>query len=880
MNTRLPAAMLPAILCMWSPGLPSVSAQTPVGTSITYQGELRASGQPAAGPADLRFGLHDADTAGTQVGPTIERLNVPLSDGRFTQTLDFGAAAFGPDARWLELEVRSPAGSGSWVLFTPRQRVTAAPVAQFALSGNPGPAGPAGPPGPQGSTGPSGPAGPQGDPGSQGPVGPMGPMGPSGPEGPQGVQGPMGASPFTLNGTSAVYTQGSVGIGTTTPLAPLDVFGIIRMTGFRLPPGAAAGRVLTSDAGGLGTWQVPAVGLPFTGSALANPPDATFKITNTGAGRAIEGVSSGNGIGVSGISTALGGANSGVFGRSDGSGGVGVRGETTASSIQTIAGLFKSAGGQGVVAEGVVGGGSFLCTGPNGPAVSGYQSSPTGFTIAGFFQADSPDGTGLFASAFSVTGATIGGSFYNRSNAGTAIKGVADATTGATFGGRFENASTSGTGALGKATAATGATFAGRFENASTSGTGVLGTATATTGITFGVSGRSESPLGAGVYGVAAATTGSGTGVWGHSESPSGAGVYGLATATTGSTIGGYFKSNSVTGQAVRAFASAPTGFTRAGYFECSSPEGTGIDVHSYGHGVWAHSVGPSSAYAGYFQADSAAGTGVHGTAPFGPYGVSGMAAGVGVYGKSQNAYGIGVRGDGTYPAGFPAYGGYFTTTSHGGVGAYGYASSPFGSTAGVLGEAISPDGWAVYAAGRFGAGGTKSFRIDHPSDPENKWLLHYSTESPEVLNAYSGTTTLDGVGEGTVELPEYFARINTQPRYTLTAVGAPMPMLHIAQEISEADLIAGAAASPADGVPLCRFRIGGGAPGGKVSWRLEAVRNDRWVRTNGAPVEADKLGAERGLYQHPELYGLPAETGMYRDPARAERVARDRPRE
>jgi hypothetical protein len=106
-------------------------------------------------------------------------------------------------------------------------------------------------------------------------------------------------------------------------------------------------------------------------------------------------------------------------------------------------------------------------------------------------------------------------------------------------------------------------------------------------------------------------------------------------------------------------------------------------------------------------------------------------------------------------------------------------------------------------------------------------YLLHYATESPEVINFYSGKATLNTAGEAVVELPRYFAKINKDPRYTLTAVGMPMPMLHVAEEIDEAALNAGATAGPGVPAPLCSFRIAGGAPGAKVSWRVEAVRND-----------------------------------------------------
>ena len=42
--------------------------------------------------------------------------------------------------------------------------------------------------------------------------------GPQGPQGLQGPQGPIGASPFSLNGTSAYFNAGRVGLGTASPL--------------------------------------------------------------------------------------------------------------------------------------------------------------------------------------------------------------------------------------------------------------------------------------------------------------------------------------------------------------------------------------------------------------------------------------------------------------------------------------------------------------------------------------------------------------------------------------------------------------------------------------------------------------------------------------
>ncbi len=60
--------------------------------------------------------------------------------------------------------------------------------------------------------------------GPQGPAGATGATGPVGPQGATGAQGPAGTSPWGLNGANTYYTAGLVGIGTSTPSAPLDVF--------------------------------------------------------------------------------------------------------------------------------------------------------------------------------------------------------------------------------------------------------------------------------------------------------------------------------------------------------------------------------------------------------------------------------------------------------------------------------------------------------------------------------------------------------------------------------------------------------------------------------------------------------------------------------
>jgi hypothetical protein len=147
-----------------------------------------------------------------------------------------------------------------------------------------------------------------------------------------------------------------------------------------------------------------------------------------------------------------------------------------------------------------------------------------------------------------------------------------------------------------------------------------------------------------------------------------------------------------------------------------------------------------------------------------------------------------------------------------------------------------------------FYAGGSKSFRIDHPKDPENKFLIHYCIESNEILNMYRGTATFDSNGEAEITLPDYFSDININYSYQLTPIGKAMPNLYIKSEISGNS-----------------FTIAGGEAGTKVSWTVYAERNDLYMRNNPElkNPEPFKTGRYKGKYVHPTLYGLPANKGF-----------------
>lgn len=111
-------------------------------TTFTYQGLLAEGGGRFSGVADIRFTLFDAATAGTQVGPTLTAAGVMVTDGLVTIDLDFGAAAFNGDARWLEVEVATASSGNQFERLTPRQAVRPAPYAQRELAGGGGGGGP------------------------------------------------------------------------------------------------------------------------------------------------------------------------------------------------------------------------------------------------------------------------------------------------------------------------------------------------------------------------------------------------------------------------------------------------------------------------------------------------------------------------------------------------------------------------------------------------------------------------------------------------------------------------------------------------------------------------------------------------------------------
>ena len=466
-------------------------------------------------------------------------------------------------------------------------------------------------------------------------------------------------------------------------------------------------------------------------------------------------------------------------------------------------------------------------TASNSAGVQGTASGLSGQVYGGRFHADSISGTGVYAtstgtygirgSSTGSAGATYGGFFEALGPDGIAVSGNSLSATGNTWGGSFfansadgigvEGKSNGATGVLGSSSKLTGITAGGKFVAASSGGYGVWGIASSTTGTTTG--GRFEATASTGGFGVVA--IGNQTGIAGASN------------VATGSTAGGIFSSASTAGRGVSGSATATTGTTYGGLFASSSSAGYG--VYCLAGSTTGSGVG------GYFESFSTSGTGIEAVA-------------VGQ---------IAVRGDNNGTNFSASYGGFFTTESSSGVGVQGInvnsgaANTPYG----VRGQAsTATNGFGVFASGDLGASGVKPFRIDHPADPANKYLLHYSSESPFPQNFYNGTVTTDEKGMAWVDLPDYFEEINTNFKYTLTVIEDEASTTFVQAKVGRK-------------IKNNRFLVMTSAPHTEVSWEVKADRNDLRIQHNRPTDVREKTGSERGKYQHPEYYGLSEEMSI-----------------
>jgi hypothetical protein len=491
--------------------------------------------------------------------------------------------------------------------------------------------------------------------------------------------------------------------------------------------------------------------------------------------------------GVQGVSSAL--AASGVLGLTQASAGRGVMGVATSTA--------------GTAAVGVLGQSDSTV----GRGVLGLANATTGVNYGVRGQVVSSQGIGVYGLSIATEGSAHGVRGDSQSSTGRGVWGFANTTGGIAYGVFGESNSDSGRGVHGRATAEFGEGVGVEGQSASHLGIGVLGTSTATAGFSIGVRGITSTPGGQGVSGSAEALSDNSIGVWGSTQSSVGSGVSGFASSETGSAAG-------VTGG-----SAAAGGYGIYGYSLASDGNGIGVIGLTFGGtgpGVVGRSystTGASAVLAENFSDDRAAvmaqnysGSGQN----WGVWGIANSTAGRGVQGQSNASSGVGV------------YGINFTA----------------GGLAGFFQGDVHVNGTLSKNAG--------AFRIDHPLDPEHKYLQHSFVESPDMMNVYNGNVTLDNDGEAEVRLPEWFEALNRDFRYQLTAVGQPGPGLHVAMKIKGN-----------------RFRIGGGSPGMEVSWQVTGIRHDAYAEAHRIPVEVDKAPADRGRYLQPAALGQPEEKAV-----------------
>ena len=211
------------------------------GTAFNYQGRLVQGGVAVSGSYDFIFTVHDAETDGNALSAPAPVNAVAVSAGQFAVPLDFGAGVFTGAPRWLEIAVRIN-GGGVHSTLAPRQALLPTPYSIYSATAGSVPSGTV-------TANQLNTAGPAPTPGQF--------LSYDGGNFLWADPGVAAGNIWSLNGSSAYYNAGNVGIGTSTPAHRLSVIGGPAWTAngwlgsVELPNGSALG------------WQANAAGQRF-----------------------------------------------------------------------------------------------------------------------------------------------------------------------------------------------------------------------------------------------------------------------------------------------------------------------------------------------------------------------------------------------------------------------------------------------------------------------------------------------------------------------------------------------------------------------------------------------------------------------------------------
>lgn len=300
--------------------------------------------------------------------------------------------------------------------------------------------------------------------------------------------------------------------------------------------------------------------------------------------------------------------------------------------------------------------------------------------------------------------------------------------------------------------------------------------------------------------------------------------------------------------QATGKHASAPGGSGNRAVGNGSMAAGTNARAMHVGSFVWADDTTPATGHATTKPNQfliNAANVGVNYNTPIARlHAMENNAVGTSIAGLNLSAsMGVAVSGicfNRSAPFSIGVYG---ATGAPTGIGVYGLETGGLCNSTGWAGYFVGD----VHVTGCISASGFKKFKIDHPLDPDNRYLSHVAIESNEPINFYRGRARTDANGVAWIELPTYFQAINIDFEYSLTVIDErQFAMARVSKAIQNN-----------------AFQIRTDKPNIEVSWQVTARRNDPVAANCPFVAEEDKPLHDRGKYLNPEIYGQPKERAI-----------------